>query len=212
MEITNSEIQIYAEDHSSTEPDLLRNLSRETYAKMLFPRMLSGHHQGRILSMISKMINPKSILEIGTYTGYSAICLAEGLQTDGLLYTIEENEEFVSVARRYFIESGLGNSIRLHLGNAIDVIPDIEEVFDLVFIDADKENYLLYYDQVIEKINSGGIIMADNVLWSGKVIDSKHNDKDTKALRQFNVYVQKDNRVENVCLPIRDGIMIIRKI
>ena len=211
MEITNSDIQIYVEDHSSIEPDLLKKLSRETYAKIVFPRMLSGHYQGRILSIISKMINPKSILEIGTYTGYSAICLAEGLKKNGILYTIEENEEFESVAKKYFIEAGLENSIRLFLGKAVDIIPEIQVVFDLVFIDADKENYLTYYDQVIEKIDSGGVILADNVLWSSKVIDLKQNDKDTTALRQFNDFIQNDNRVENVCLPIRDGIMIIRK-
>ena len=212
MKITNQKIQSYAEDHSSPEPDLLKRLNRETYTNMLFPRMLSGHHQGRFLSFISKMISPKTILEIGTYTGYSAICLAEGLQKGGILHTIEINEEFEDLSRKYFQESGLRKSIKLHFGNALEIIPDLHEIFDLVFIDADKENYITYYDQVMKKMNSGGIILADNVLWSGKVIDPEKKDKDTKALRKFNDYVMKDNHVENICVPVRDGMMIIHKL
>ncbi|MFC2126421.1 O-methyltransferase [Bacteroidota bacterium] len=212
MEIINKKIQSYMEEYSSPEPDLLKRLNRETYTNMLFPRMLSGHHQGRILSFISKMINPRSILEIGTYTGYSALCLAEGLRVGGMLHTIEINKEFEGLARKYFKESGFSKSIIQYFGNALEIIPDLHEVFDLVFIDADKENYTAYYEQVLELMNSSGIILADNVLWSGKVIDPEQNDKDTCALRQFNDYVLRDNRVENVCFPIRDGIMLIRKI
>ena len=212
MEITNKKIQSYSEEHSSHEPDLLKRLNRETYTNILFPRMLSGHHQGRILSMVSKMINPMTILEIGTYTGYSAICLAEGLKDGGLLHTIEINDEFESIANKYFLESGLRKSIISHFGNALDVIPDIEGVFDLVFIDADKENYSIYYEQVLKKLRKDGIILADNVLWSGKVTNSMQMDKDTIALRKFNDFVLNDERVENVCLPVRDGMMLIRKI
>jgi predicted O-methyltransferase YrrM len=175
--------------------------------------MLSGHLQGRLLSLFSKMIQPKAILEIGTYTGYAALCLAEGLSKDGVLHTIDINEELETRIQKYFNQSTYANQIKLHIGNALDIIPTIHQKFDLVFIDADKENYSKYYDLLIDRIPSGGIIMADNVLWSGKVIDQEaiSNDHDTRELDNFNVKVQSDPRVENVLIPVRDGIMVARK-
>ena len=176
--------------------------------------MLSGHYQGRVLSMISKLVNPKNILEIGTYTGYSALCLAEGLQTNGELHTIDINEELVDFQRRYFDKSKFGKQIIQHLGDALDIIPKLDKSFDLIFIDADKENYSNYFNCVIDKLNTGGIILSDNVLWSGKVLETtfKKEDTSTPALIDYNTLLKNDNRVETVVLPIRDGLTISRKL
>ena len=211
MDFIQSDIQRYAEQHTSEESDLLKRINRETYAQVLMPRMLSGHLQGRVLSMVSQMIKPKVILEIGTYTGYSAICLAEGLTPGGKLITIDRNEELESRVREYFAEANLSDKIDFRIGNALSIIPTLRETFDLVFIDADKENYSRYFDLVIDKIREGGIILADNVLWSGKVLNEKQ-DKDTRAIVEFNQKIHADRRVENVLLPIRDGILMIRKV
>jgi caffeoyl-CoA O-methyltransferase len=211
MDFIPQGIQKYSEDHTSPESDLLKKINRDTNARVLMPRMLSGHMQGRILSMISKLVKPTTILEIGTYTGYSAICLAEGLQPGGKLITIDINEELENTVRSYFKESGFSNAIDYRIGNALEIIPTLKGSFDLVFIDADKENYGHYYDLVINHVPLGGYILADNVLWSGKVLDAKP-DKDTRAIIEFNRKIQDDTRVENVLLPVRDGIMVIRKI
>lgn len=210
MEFLPEDIARYSEEHTSPESELLKQISRDTHAKVMMPRMLSGHVQGRFLSMISKFIQPKTILEIGTYTGYSAICLAEGLAPEGQLITIDVNEELETRVRSYFSQAGLTSKIDYHIGDAAKIIPALNQNFDLVFIDADKENYSLYYELVFEKVNPGGAILADNVLWSGKVTQSKM-DKDTHALIEFNKKIQADNRVENLLLPLRDGIMMIRK-
>ena len=211
MEFISPELQEYAEKHTSAESDLLRKINRDTHAHVLSPRMLSGHLQGRLLSMISHMIRPSYALELGTYTGYSAICLAEGIQDGGKLITIDVNEELEDKVSGYFKQSGLSHKIDYRIGKAKDIIPTLNEPFDLVFIDADKENYSTYFDLVIDKVRMGGIILADNVLWSGKVIAAKA-DKDTRAILEFNAKVQQDSRVENVLLPVRDGIMMIRKV
>ena len=211
MDLIKAEIQEYAERHTSAESDLLKSINRETHSRVLMPRMLSGHLQGRILSMISCMLKPKSILEIGTYTGYSALCLSEGLQSGGKLITIDINEELEEDVRKYFFNAGLSEKIDYRIGNALQVIPTLNAKFDLVFIDADKESYAQYFDLVIDSVNLNGIILADNVLWSGKVLDAKP-DKDTKAIIDFNVKVHNDKRIENVLLPVRDGIMMMRKI
>jgi caffeoyl-CoA O-methyltransferase len=214
MEFLDKDLQQYVEEHTVQEPDVLKAISRETYAKVLMPRMLSGHLQGRILSMFSHMIKPERVLEIGTYTGYSAICIAEGLKTGGKLYTIDVNEELEDMVRANFKKAGVDDRIYLHIGNALEIVPALEEAFDMVFIDADKENYSRYYDMVIDKVVVGGFIIADNVLWSGKVIvpEGKKIDKDTQALLDFNRKVQDDGRVENVLLPVRDGLMVMRKL
>jgi caffeoyl-CoA O-methyltransferase len=211
MDIINEELQRYSEQHTSPESELLKAINRHTHANVLRPRMLSGHLQGRVLSMISHMIRPSRILEIGTYTGYSALCLAEGLQESGKLITIDVNEELEQLVRRSIAASPYHSSIDFRVGDARTIIPGLNESFDLVFIDADKENYSLYFDLVLEKVRPGGIILADNVLWSGKVLESKP-DKDTVAIQEFNRKIQRDQRVENVLLPIRDGIMMIRKL
>ena len=188
----------------------MKRINRETHLSVLMPRMLSGHLQGRVLSMISKMIKPKCVLEIGTYTGYSAICMAEGLAPEGRLITLDINEELESRVRSYFREAGIEDCVDYRIGDAREIIPTLTDQFDLVFIDADKSSYGLYFDLVIDKMNPGGIILADNVLWSGKVISDKP-DKDTSAILEFNKKVHEDSRVENVLLPVRDGIMILRK-
>jgi caffeoyl-CoA O-methyltransferase len=211
MDFILPSIQNYVEDHTSPETELLKSINRETHARVLMPRMLSGHLQGRILSMFSNMIRPRTILEIGTYTGYSAICLAEGLRSGGKLITIDINEELESSVRGFFNASDFGAVIDYQIGNALEIIPALKGNFELVFIDADKENYARYYDLVINRVPLGGYILADNVLWSGKVLDEKP-DKDTKAIKEFNRKVQEDIRVENVLLPVRDGIMVMRKI
>lgn len=214
MHFIPEDLDDYVVAHSEDEPELLQQLNRETYQKILQPRMLSGHYQGRVLSMISKLVNPKNILEIGTYTGYSALCLVEGMQTDGVLHTIDINEELVDFQRKYFDKSGYGNQIHQHLGNALDIIPNLDTTFDLVFIDADKDNYSNYFNVIIDKLNSGGIILSDNVLWSGKVLETtfKKEDTSTPALIEYNKLLKEDNRVETVVLPIRDGLTISRKI
>lgn len=203
----------YIESHTSPEPPILQRLNRETYAKVLMPRMLSGHLQGRLLAMLSQMICPAAILEIGTFTGYSAICLAEGLREDGKLYTIDINEELEEMVRNFFKEAGVEAKIDYRIGNALDLIPAITASFDMVFIDADKINYNKYYDIIFDKVNKGGFIIADNVLWSGKVMGTpdKKIDADTQAIIDFNQRIQQDERVENVLLPVRDGLMIVRK-
>lgn len=211
MDFIPPSIQKYSEDHTAPESSLLKLIDRETNARVLMPRMLSGHMQGRILSMISHMVKPSLILEIGTYTGYSAVCLAEGLKPGGKLITIDINEELENSVQGYFMASGFSAVIDYRIGNAVEIIPTLQTKFDLVFIDADKENYSRYYDLVINRVPLGGYILADNVLWSGKVLDEKP-DKDTKAIKEFNRKVQDDKRVENVLLPVRDGIMVMRKI
>ncbi len=211
MEFLDKAIVEYCESFSAEESALLKKISRETHANVLMPRMLSGHLQGRLLSMISKMGKPKTILEIGTYTGYSALCLAEGLSEEGKLITLDSNEELEKQVRYYFKESGLDEQIDYRIGDARKIIPLLNQTFDLVFIDADKESYSIYFDLVIDKVSAGGYILADNVLWSGKVLDPKP-DKDTRAIMSFNRKVQDDKRVENVLMPIRDGIMVMRKV
>lgn len=201
----------YAVDHTEKEPELLARLTRETYQKVLQPRMLSGHYQGRLLSLIAKIARPKVVLEIGTYTGYSALCLAEGLSEDGIIHTIDINEELVDFQNKYFNLSPYKDKIKSHLGNALEIIPTLETKFDLVFMDADKPNYPAYFDLIIGKINPGGIILTDNVLWSGKVIEEvKEDDESTKALLKYNKMVAEDDRLETILLPIRDGLSISR--
>ncbi|WP_406683002.1 O-methyltransferase [Seonamhaeicola sp. MEBiC1930] len=214
MHFIPEELDSYVVQHSENEPELLQQLTRETYQKILQPRMLSGHYQGRLLSMISKLVNPKNILEIGTYTGYSALCLAEGIQASGELHTIDINEELINFQRRYFAKSDYDKQIIQHLGNALEIIPKLDKTFDLIFIDADKENYPNYFNVIIDKLNSGGIILSDNVLWSGKVLDTKFKKEDTStpALIEYNKLLKDDTRVETVLLPIRDGLTISRKL
>jgi caffeoyl-CoA O-methyltransferase len=213
MDFILSEIQQYAEAHTSKEPELLEEINRETYVNVLKPRMLSGHMQGRILSMLSHMISPKRILEIGTYTGYSAICLAEGLQKGGNLITLDINEELEQKVRAYIKRSAYHDEIDYRIGDALELLPTLDGPFDLVFIDADKENYGAYFDLLIDKVRTGGMIIADNVLWSGKVIKKTvKDDKDTAAIKAFNLKVHTDKRVENVLMPVRDGLMLIRKV
>jgi hypothetical protein len=212
MEFIDEKIEDYSLEYSKPESDILKKINRETFAKVLMPRMLSGHLQGNVLSMFSNMIQPKQILEIGTYTGYSAVCLAEGLQDTGKLHTIDINEELEKNVRGFFEEAGLSNKINYYIGNALNIIPTINETFDIVFIDADKKNYSAYYDLVFDKVRVGGYIIADNVLWSGKVLDEENKmDAETKAIHLFNKKVNEDTRVENMLLPVRDGLMIARK-
>lgn len=205
-------IDDYVVQHSSKEPELLQQLNRETNQKVLQPRMLSGHYQGRLLSMLSKLINPKNILEIGTYTGYSALCLAEGMRSDGILHTIDINEELLDLQKRYFEASPWKDQIVQHLGDATEIIPSLKEDFDLVFIDADKPNYPVYFQQIMEKLRPGGVILSDNVLWSGKVVEPvKEDDESTKALLEYNKLLAEDERLETVILPVRDGLTISRR-
>ncbi len=212
MDFLPEEIETYVAKHTEEEPQLLNELNHETWEKVLIPRMLSGHIQGRVLSMLSHMINPKNVLEIGTYTGYSALCFAEGLQKGGKIHTIDINEELETMVNRYIEKSNLRNTITNYIGNAIEIIPTLKEEFDLVFIDADKTNYSNYYDLIFDKVKPGGYIIADNVLWSGKVIENKENlDPDTLALIKYSEKIQADNRVQNVLFPVRDGLMIARK-
>lgn len=212
MHFIPEELDNYVVKHSEDEPELLQKLTRETYQKILQPRMLSGHYQGRILSMLSKLIRPKTILEIGTYTGYSALCLAEGLQKDGVLHTIDVNEELYDFQRKYFDASEYGHQIKQHLGPALNIIPTLDTTFDLIFMDADKDNYINYFHQVIDKLNPGGIILSDNVLWSGKVIEPLNpKDETTKIVLEYNTLLKEDDRIETVLLSIRDGLTISRK-
>jgi caffeoyl-CoA O-methyltransferase len=211
MHFISQELEDYIEQHSEKEPALLAALNKETYQKILLPRMLSGHFQGRVLSMLSKLIRPVNILEIGTYTGYSALCLCEGMQETGQLHTIDIKEELVDFQRKHFDKSPWGKQIVQHLGEAIDIIPTLYLKFDLVFIDADKENYLNYFELILPKMNKGGIILSDNVLWSGKVLEPlQPNDLSTKVLLEYNQLLATDPRVETVLLPIRDGLTVSR--
>lgn len=211
MHFISEALNQYAVNHTQAEPDLLAKLTRETYQKILQPRMLSGHFQGRLLSMISKIHKPKNILELGTYTGYSALCLAEGLQKDGELHTIDINEELFDFQRKYFDASEYSKQIYQHLGNAVEIIPQLNLKFDLIFLDADKPNYPAYFEMIMEKVNSGALILTDNVLWSGKVIEEvKEDDISTKALLAYNDMIAKDERLESILLPIRDGISLSR--
>lgn len=209
MHFISDELDDYVVQHSADEPELLQALTRETYQKILQPRMLSGHYQGRVLSMLSKLIRPKTILELGTFTGYSALCLAEGLQNDGVLHTIDINEELVDFQRKYFDRSKYGTQIHQHLGPALEIIPRLDTTFDLVFMDADKPNYINYFHQIIDQLNPGGVILSDNVLWSGKVIEAiDENDASTKIVLEYNRLLKEDHRLETVLLPIRDGLTV----
>jgi len=211
MHFISQELENYIEQHSEKEPQLLAALNKETYQKVLLPRMLSGHFQGRVLSMLSKLIRPVNILEIGTYTGYSALCLCEGMQENGTLHTIDIKEELVDFQRKHFDKSPWGNQIVQHLGEAIAIIPTLDIQFDLVFIDADKENYINYFELIVPKMNKGGIILSDNVLWSGKVLEPlQPNDLSTKIILEYNQLLKNDPRVETVLLPIRDGLTVSR--
>ncbi|MDY0781267.1 O-methyltransferase [Tenacibaculum sp. IB213877] len=211
MHFLPEKIDNYVIKHSQQEPVLLKELNKETWQKVLNPRMLSGSFQGRILSMLSKLIQPKNILEIGTYTGYSALCLAEGMQSNGMLHTIDKNEELEELQYKYFQKSDYKDQIIQHIGNAIDIIPTIDAKFDLVFIDADKSNYINYFHLIINKMNKGGVILSDNVLWSGKVVEELDpKDIDTKVLLEYNHLLNTDDRLETVLLPIRDGLTISR--
>ncbi len=213
MHFISEELENYVALHSEDEPPLLAELNRETHQKILKPRMLSGHFQGRVLSMISKLVHPKNILEIGTYTGYATLCLAEGLQERGTIDTIDNNEELYDFQRKYFDRSAYGNQIVQHLGNALDIISALDKKYDLVFIDADKENYINYFNVILPKMNKGGIILSDNVLWSGKVLEEvKKNDKATQVLLEYNRLLKQNDKVETVLLPIRDGLTVSRVI
>jgi caffeoyl-CoA O-methyltransferase len=211
MHFLPEEIDNYVVNHSQQEPEILQELSKETWQKVLNPRMLSGAFQGRVLSMISKLIRPTSILEIGTYTGYSALCLAEGMSSEGKIITIDKNEELETLQNKYFEKSGYRNQIEQRVGNAVNIIPKIDRKFDLVFIDADKSNYINYFHLIIDKMNSGGIILSDNVLWSGKIVEALDpKDIDTTVLLAYNKLLNSDDRIETVLLPIRDGLTISR--
>ena len=212
MEFIDEKLASYAEKYTEPESALLQELNRETWAKVLMPRMLSGHMQGRILSMFSRMLQPKRILEIGTYTGYSALCLAEGLSADGKLYTIDINDELEPMTKRFFAQSPYNTQIVSLLGNAVELVPTLKETFDLVFIDADKENYATYFDLVWDQLRVGGVIIADNVLWSGNVLKPESEmDEETMALHHFNQKVSADPRCKTVLMPVRDGLMEIMK-
>ncbi len=210
MDFLPDSINQYAESHTTPDSDLLHALIRETHLKTLAPRMLSGHLQGRFLSLLSHLMQPRRVLEIGTFTGYSALCLAEGLAADGIVYALEGNDELEYLIQKYVSESAFKDKIKLMMGNALDIIPTLKDTFDLVFIDAGKRDYPAYYDLVIDKVRSGGLIIADNILWSGKVVSEK-KDLDTRIIDGFNKKVHNDSRVENILLPLRDGLMIARK-
>ena len=214
MDFLPDHLRDYIEAHTEGEPALLKRINRDTHINVLMPRMLSGHLQGRVLSMISHMVKPKCVLEIGTYTGYATLCFAEGMDSSGEIITIDVNEELEDRVRRHFEEADSPVRIDYRVGNAIDILPTLDRKFDLVFIDADKMNYSRYFDLIIDKMTRGGYILADNVLWSGKVIgeDAKDADKDTQGIRDFNSKVHNDPRVANVLFPIRDGIMVLRKL
>lgn len=211
MHFLSPQIESYITDHSEEEPELLQELARETHLKVIRPRMITGHYQGRALGMLSQLIKPKNILEIGTYTGYSALCLAEGLQPGGQLHTIDKNEELMAMQRRYFDKSAYGDQIFQHSGDALKIIPDLNFVFDLVFIDAEKTEYPQYLEAIVNKVRSGSIILSDNVLWSGKVIERLDpKDKATKTLLEYNKNLKEDPRFETLVLPIRDGLTLSR--
>jgi predicted O-methyltransferase YrrM len=210
MEFIDKALDDYCTAHTQQEPELLKELSKETWQKVLVPRMLSGHFQGRLLSLLSKLIAPKTILEIGTYTGYSTLCLAEGLAKDGKIHTIDINEELVDIQQKYFQKSDYTDQIISHIGEAKHIIPKIDEKFDLIFIDADKSNYGMYLDLVVPKLNPKAVILSDNVLWSGKVVDEKADDTDTIALRAYNKKLKEHPDFETILLPVRDGLSISR--
>ena len=210
MDFISEELSDYLNKNSEKEPEILSRLSKETHQKILQPRMLSGHIQGRFLSFISKIKSPNKILEIGTYTGYSTICLAEGLSIDGKIDTIDKNEELVKIQNKYFKESGYRKNIIQHTGDAIDILNNLNDSYDIIFIDADKENYINYFNLVSNKLNKNGIIISDNVLWSGKVLDIEQKDEETSTLVEFNKIINKDKRFNSIILPIRDGISISR--
>lgn len=211
MHFVSEELEEYTAKHSEDEPQLLAELNRETHQKILLPRMLSGHLQGRVLSMLAKLTNPVNILEIGTYTGYATLCLAEGIQSNGTLDTIDINEELVDFQRKYFDRSPWGTQIKQHLGSALDIIPKLNKKYDLVFIDADKPNYIKYYEMIVPIMNKGGVILSDNVLWSGKVLEPLNpNDESTEVLMEYNRLLKEDPRLETVLLPIRDGLTVSR--
>tara|TARA_B000000475_G_C15944269_1_gene426068 strand:- start:453 stop:1094 length:642 start_codon:yes stop_codon:yes gene_type:complete len=213
MDFISEKLTEYISKNSNIEPEILARLNQETHQKILKPRMLSGHIQGRFLSMLSKMKSPSTILEIGTYTGYGTLCLLEGLKEDGKIFTIDRNEELLKIQNKYFEESGKRDKIIQLTGNAKEILNDLNETYDLVFIDADKENYIEYYKQVSERLNKNGIIISDNVLWSGKVLDSSlEKDEETNALVNFNKILNEDKRFETVILPLRDGLSISRLI
>ena len=201
----------YCEDHTSAQSSVLYKLERETYLKTLAPQMMCSQFQGRLFSMISKLVKPKAVLEIGTFTGYAAICFAEGLAENGLVHTIEVNEELEQIIRKYIHLAGFDTKIKLYIDDAKKIIPSMDETFDIVFIDAGKNDYDFFYELVLPKVRTGGLILADNVLWSGKIVSQKQ-DKDTQVIHAFNQKIQKDNRVENLLLPVRDGLMIARKL
>ena len=211
MNFLPEQIERYVEAHTGSEPELLQQLTRETWQKVINPRMLSGHLQGRVLKMFVQMMRPKNILEIGTYTGYSALCMAEGLADDGRLITIDINDELQWIQDKYFSLSPHGHKIERHFGDASELIPSFSGDFDLVFMDADKENYLHYYELLLSRLKPGAVILIDNVLWSGKVLHEPHpNDKETRVMQELNRRVTEDPRVENVLLPVRDGLMAVR--
>ncbi|WP_395802913.1 O-methyltransferase [Daejeonella sp.] len=211
MELLSEELSNYLENSCEPENDLLKHINRETHLKVSMPRMLSGHYQGRLLSMISKMIAPQRILEIGTFTGYATLCLAEGLQKNGLIYTIDINEELEDMVRVNFKKSDFDPQIKYQIGDAKQIIPTLNETFDLVFIDADKKNNATYYEMIMDSVRSGGLILIDNVLWSGKVLDQEKTDQKTTFINNFNEKVSSDSRVEKLILPVRDGLFIVRK-
>lgn len=203
----------YCESHTTPEPEILHRLNRETHLTQVYPQMLAGHLQGTFLRMISTMLQPRRILEIGTFTGYSAICLGSVIQSGGpgILHTIEVNPEQEPMIRKYLSETGLSDAVHLHIGDALQIIPDLDEIWDLVYIDADKPNYLNYYKIILPQVRQGGFILADNALWGGKVLNAATADKDSRGIMEFNDFVQNDDRVENLLLPFRDGMMLIRK-
>jgi|UniRef100_UPI00404B4654 caffeoyl-CoA O-methyltransferase len=211
MELLSEELTHYLENSCEPENELLKHINRETHLKVSMPRMLSGHYQGKLLSMISKMINPERILEIGTFTGYATLCLAEGLRENGRIYTIDINLELEDMVRSNFKRSDLDSKIIYQIGDAKEIIPTLNETFDLVFIDADKKNNATYYDMIMDKVRSGGLILVDNVLWSGKVLDEDVSDQKTSFISRFNKIVSSDQRVEKLILPVRDGLFLIRK-
>jgi predicted O-methyltransferase YrrM len=211
MELLSEELTNYLENSCEPENDLLKHINRETHLKVSMPRMLSGHYQGRLLSMLSKMISPERILEIGTFTGYATLCLAEGLKENGFIYTIDINMELEDMVRSNFEKSDLNSKIKYQIGDAKEIIPSLNETFDLVFIDADKKNNATYYDMIIDRVRSGGLILVDNVLWSGKVLDQGASDQKTSFISKFNEMVSTDQRVEKLILPVRDGLFLIRK-
>ena len=212
MDFISEKIAEYLSQNSDKEPEILSKLNKETHQKILQPRMLSGHIQGRFLSLISKIKSPLHILEIGTYTGYGTLCLAEGLATNGKIFTIDRNEELINIQNKYFEESGNRDKIIQLTGNAVDILMGLDENFDLIFIDADKENYIKYFEIVSKKLNPNGIIISDNVLWSGKVVEESDNDQETDTLKKFNKLLSKDERFETIILPLRDGLSISRLI